>query len=70
MTPCVCAAFRKHAGHKQSSPESAGIGRRTSSSAHQQCPVLAPHSNAAPQRAQVRARGSRADPRDWLITDI
>jgi hypothetical protein len=37
---------------------------------HQQCPVPTPHSNAAPQRAQDRRRGSRAGPADRLITDI
>jgi hypothetical protein len=51
------AASRKHAGHKQSSPEpDAGIGRRKLSSAHQQWPTVLPHANAAPQRAQVRRR--------------
>ena len=52
------AAFRKHAGHRQSSPDpSAGIGRRKSSSEHQHLPTVLPHSNAAPQRAQVRGAG-------------
>jgi len=56
MTP-DCAALRKHAGHRQSSPEPAsGIGIRKSSAAHQHAPVPAPHSNGAPQRAQVRRR--------------
>jgi hypothetical protein len=71
MTTECAAALRKHAGHRQSSPESAlGIGSRKSSSAHQQWPVPTPHSNAAPQRAQARRRGSRAGLADWLITDI
>jgi hypothetical protein len=66
-----CAIFRKHAGHRQSSVESAaGNGSRKSSSAHQQWPVPTPHSNAVPQRAQARRRGSRAAPTGWLITDI
>ena len=38
----------------------AGIGRRKSSSAHQHLPTVLPHSNAAPQRAQVRG-GLRHD---------
>ncbi len=68
MTLRDCAALRKHAGHRQSSPESAaGIGRRKSSSAHQQCPVPTPHSNAVPQRAQARRRTSGTGSADRLM---
>jgi len=55
--PCSRAALRRQSAHRQSSVESAGgIGSRKSSAAHQHVPVMLPHSNAAPQRAQVRER--------------
>jgi len=54
----LAACARKQVGQRQSSAKLAeSIGRRKSSAAHQHEPVVAPHSNAAPQRAQVRARG-------------
>jgi hypothetical protein len=54
----VSTALRRQLAHKQSSVESAGgIGRRKSSAAHQHAPTVLPHSNAVPQRAQVRERG-------------
>jgi hypothetical protein len=55
--PWSRAALRRQSGHRQSSVEPAGgIGSRKSSAAHQHAPAVLPHSNAAPQRAQVRER--------------
>jgi hypothetical protein len=63
--------LRKHAGHRQSSPESAaGIGSRNSSSAHQHLPTALPQSNASPQRAQARRRGSGVAVAGKCFTDI
>jgi hypothetical protein len=51
---CCSAAFRKHTGHKQSSP-AAGIGSRNVSSLHQHDPAGS-QSNALPQREQTNRR--------------
>ena len=52
------SADRRQAGQRQSSVGKAGIGMRALSSMHQQPPSLppVPHSNAPPQRAQMRLR--------------
>jgi hypothetical protein len=53
----VSAALRRQSAHRQSSVEAAGgIGSRKSSAAHENVSAVLPHSNAAPQRAQVRER--------------
>jgi len=55
--PCSRAALRRQSAHRQSSVEAAGgIGSRKSSAAHENVSAVLPHSNAAPQRAQVRER--------------
>src|SRR5450755_2406425 len=52
----ICAAaLRKQSRHRQSSPPSTGIGRRTVSSAHQQEPARL-QVNSVPHREQASRR--------------